>query len=238
MRSMIRAEFDKGRAPLFIFAGALFSFLLSLPFPVWFAPFVSALFLYPVFFYYVRRQKFFMTLISIVFWSSIHFVFTAFFYLLFPGFMEGRIESVTSAIKPGGLLVGEPFLDLIAARFVDLLFSLLLAGLSGGALALVVIVDSVNSSALWAAQTLSSFGLSAAILSIKPEGAVCGLGGAISIIAISSLFFAKLENRNLDWAQAGRLLVLGALFVALGVYLEIIMGETWQTAFEAAVNIQ
>ena len=115
MRSMIRAEFDKGRAPLFIFAGALFSFLLSLPFPVWFAPFVSALFLYPVFFYYVRRQKFFMTLISIVFWSSIHFVFTAFFYLLFPGFMEGRIESVTSAIKPGGLLVGEPFLDLIAA---------------------------------------------------------------------------------------------------------------------------
>ena len=238
MRSMIRAEFDEGRAPLFVFAGALFSYLLSLAFPLWFAPFVIAFFLYPVFFYYVRRQKFAMALFSIVFWAGIHFLVITFFYLLFPGFMEGRIIGVTSVMQPLELLAGKPMWGIVGTHIIDFLFSALMAGLSGGALALVALVNSVNSSALWAAQNLELAGLSAAILSIKPHAIACGAGQAMAVIALSSVFFAKLEKRKPDWVRVSRFLIIGVLFVALGAYLEIFMGETWQTAFEAAVNMR
>lgn len=244
---MIRIEFDRGRAPLYIFAMAFFSILVSLFFPVQITPFVIALFFYPVFFYYVRRQKFFEALLSILFWAAIHTLIITFFFTLFPGFIEGRIKDSAWVGKPVGLLVRAPvvgvtftqFFDLFYSsflvRFIDLIYSIVLAGLSGGALALVALVNSVNSSAIWAAQNLASSGFSAAILSIQPWAVACGLGQAMVIIGVSSLFFAKLEKRKPDWSPVIRFLILGFAFVALGVYLEVSMGLTWQKAFEAAL---
>jgi hypothetical protein len=195
-----------------------------------------ALFLFPPFFYYVRRQKFVQTLGVLLLWSLLQFGAIVAFGLLFPGFIDKLAGAGTWAINPlSETLQAEGMTKAITSSGLDLLFVGVLSGVSGGALSIVAGIIEVNSIALATAKIFGSSGLSAALLSVKPWAVLIGIGHAMTIIAVASLFYAKLEKRKPDWEPVTRWLILGLAFVALGVYLELAISQTWNNALGAVI---
>ncbi len=236
MRALLREEFSSGGTWYYLFGVTPFALAVSIFLPPAFLPFISALLFLPVFLFFVRNGGFGKAFFYCWLWISLLFTLVAGLSLIDIRFIESHIP-VSWAVAKESIppVTIEGYYYLAVDRFLESIFMIALSTVSGGALAMVAYVNAVCSFALDAARLYLLSGLPAVLLSVKPWVVVKVTGELISCIGSASVFYAKLERRDVRYFEPFRLLVLGILFVLLSVYLEVTLKPVWTTAFKSVM---
>ncbi|MGK7346256.1 MAG: hypothetical protein ACNS63_10675 [Candidatus Nitrospinota bacterium M3_3B_026] len=232
MRSFLREAFRDGAAPFYVLGAAPFALLVSFAFPYAFSPFILAASLFPPFFYYVRREEYSKTFWIMILWAAVHFSLTGVLTGMAPDFMAGRLHAAPAV---SSAFAGDPA-PLAGQRLVELLITVVLSGLSGGAFALVAWADAAGGAGVRAGGFLAGegSGWTAFFLSLAPWEAACHVGRAMAAISAAAVFYMKLERRPVKLDYPVRYLALALAFTALGVYLELRLAPAWMEALAAA----
>ncbi len=241
MRAWIREEFTAGGWRWYMAAGVPMATLIAALTPPAFDPFVVATFLFPLFFWFIRRGRLAAALWSGLGWLTAHALLVAFLVgwdrpVYLPAF-TGPADfgwNGAPATDYGALI------DAAGKGMADFIFTLALAGISGGALPLVAAVSLANDTGVAVGGLFATFGgggtMEAAFLSVRPWGVFSFVGSLMGAIAMARWFALKLEGRPVDPTPLIRYGILGFSLVAFALYLQYLLGPSWETAYGSALS--
>lgn len=208
---LLRREFDSGRAGLYVFVLTPISILTAFAFPPSFLPFITAAAFFPVYFYYTRRENHFMALVLLGVWALMSFSELSFVVSLGP-------EAIGKAL---GLSKQGSDLASFAWKMADVVYSMALAAVSGGAFFVIKAAMKINDAAFNFGNLLSQGNPVGALLSLNPWKLMTSLGHALAAQGSSSVFYSKLEGARIHWGKIGWLISAGFALAVAGV-----LGET------------
>ncbi|MBF0171035.1 MAG: hypothetical protein HQK87_08110, partial [Nitrospinae bacterium] len=134
-----------------------------------------------------------------------------------------------------------PLADGTGKGIADFLFTVVLSGLSGGALPLVAAAAAGSGTGVMAGGFFATYGWSggtveAAFLSLPPWSLITFVGNLMGAVAAASWFAMKLEKRPVNAMPLIRYGLLGISLVLFAVVLHFLLGPTWEEAYRAALS--
>lgn len=212
------------------------SALLSLFLPGAVAPFVTAFFVFPIYFYYVRKEMYKEALWLMAFCALLQITAIVSIGMATGSNLSGwSVEVFQADISQDGDYY---LVWLTLSRFADLVLTAMLSLVSGGAFAVILGVLAVNHSASSIISVLlSGSGWDAVFLDMEPWGVARIVGHAMVAMAFASVFYMKLEKRPLSLKGPIRLLVFGVAFAVMDIYLQHRLGTLWHNAKNLSLSL-
>jgi hypothetical protein len=237
----MRDEFSSGRWRWYVIGAVPAALMVAALLPAVFAPFVLAGPLFTIFFYHVRAGRHGAAFFGVLFWLLYQYGLVALLVGLDPPFFAAAFAGShdfgwTSAPAVTAAALATAGID----ELTDFVFTLILGGVSGGALPLVPATAAINAAATVAGRLLYDHGftgaaVSAAILSVRPWLVAGFVGRLMGVVGIGTLFYMKIERRPMTYKPFIQWLVLGFGFFLLNLYLQYYLGAVWEQAYRDAV---
>lgn len=207
----LRREFDSGGAGFYVFVVTPVSLLLAFALPASFTPFIMAAAFFPVYFYFTRRENHFKAILYLAVWAMMEFSELSFALSFNP-------SAVGAAL---GLTAPNQLSTVFGWRMADLVYSSALSVISGGAFFLVKAVIKINDAAYHFASLLYAGNMAGAFFSLAPWKLITGLGHVLAAQGSASVFYAKLESRNVNWKKTAWLILAGLALAIAGWLIEV-----------------
>lgn len=207
--------------------------LISYALPGVFAPFIGSAFLFPLFFYFARSEKY-----SDTFWIMAWAVVIQAVVVAFIAFVGQEIVARWLYDVKAHMVVGtevSTIKNLPEAVFFSvagLVITAVLSFISGGALALLLGVMAVNSTAVLVGGAGS---FQSAILVFAPWDVALLVAHTFVAIGAGSLFYMKLESRDITFSGPLRMMILSLAFTVFALFLEVSLSSVWFTAKTSAL---
>ncbi len=233
-------QYPRGAALVYLLVAIPLASLISLFLPGTFSPMVTAAFTFPVFFYFTRREQYRDTFLMITFGAILQFMIVAALTTFYKEIVTQWTVDFGEIAMFGGIRIEwDNSVLTMVSKAAGLLFTALIALVSGGALALFAGVAVVNSVAINVGGLITDgSGWTVAVMSVAPWEISRFIGHSLISIGVAALFYIKIEKRRYNFNGLAEPLTLGIIFVLLDIYLELEMGEAWRSAQMAALSLR
>ncbi|VAX25319.1 hypothetical protein MNBD_NITROSPINAE02-664 [hydrothermal vent metagenome] len=233
-------QYPRGAALVYLIIAIPLASLISLFLPGTFSPMVTAAFTFPVFFYFTRRELYRDTFLMIVFGGILQFAIVALLTTFYKDIVTQWTVDFGEIAMFGGIRIEwDNSVLTMVSKAVGLLFTAVMALISGGALILFSGVAVINSVAINMGGLITDgSGWTVAFMSVTPWELSSFIGHGLVSIGVASLFYIKIEKRGNNFNGLVEPLTLGIIFVLLDIYLELEMGEAWRSAQMAALSLR
>jgi len=220
----------------YVFAAIPVGLLISYFLPGAFSPFILSAFVFPVFFYFTRSEKYSDTFRLMAWAVVVQFAIVAFISFIGQGIVTEWLYDVRHHVVAGPeVSVMRNLPEALFFSVAGLAFTAVLSFISGGALAVLLGVMAVNCTAVIAG---SAGSFQSGLLSVLPWDVAEFTAHFFVAMGAASLFYMNLEHRPLTFSGPVKMLVLGASFAILGLFLEISLFTAWNEAGKTALVLK
>ncbi len=220
----------------YIFAAIPVGLLISYFLPGAFSPFILSAFVFPVFFYFARGEKYGDTFRLVAWAVVVQFTLVAFISFTGQGVVAEWLYDVRHHVVVGPeFSVMRNLPEAFFFSVAGLVFTTVLSFISGGALAVLLGVMAVNSTAVLVG---SAGSFQSALVSVLPWDVAEFVAHLFVAMGAASLFYMNLEHRPVTFSGPVKMLVLGVAFTIFGLFLEISLFTVWSEAGKAALALK